>query len=285
MSYTPQVPLSGIAGWRLLQRTQASQQAAFDQSAQIRADTAYFEKNIGSVETAADLMADRRLLKVALGAFGLDEWIDKKAFIRKVLEEGTTDPKALASRLSEPNFKKLSDAFGFGDAKGAQTTARTAAEGFAAKITGAYKTRAFEAAVGVTDETMRLALNFKREIADLAGAEGEKGGSWYSIIGSKTLGQVIQQAFGLPTKSFGALDVDRQRDILMKKCDAMFGSKDLSVFQNPANVSKLIDRFLARAQLETGPTSTAGASPALSLLQSGGSSGSQGILNLLMSLR
>lgn len=281
MSYTPQVPLSGIAGWRLLQRTQASQQAAFDQSAQIKADTAYFEKNIGSVESAADLMADRRLLKVALGAFGLDEWLDKKAFIRKVLEEGTTDPKALASRLSEPNFKKLSDAFGFGDAKGAQT----AAEGFAAKITGAYKTRAFEAAVGATDENMRLALNFKREIADLAGAEGEKGGSWYSIIGSKTLGQVIQQAFGLPTKSFGALDVDRQRDILMKKCDAMFGSPDLSVFQDPAKVGKLIDRFLARAQLENGPTSTAVASPALTLLQSGGSGGSQGILNLLMSLR
>lgn len=279
MSYTPQVPVSGIAGWRILQRSQATQQAAFDKSADIKADVAYFEKKIGSVGSAADLMADRRLMKVALGAFGLGEWIDRKAFIRKVLEEGTTDKKALASKLAEPNFKKLSAAFGFGDAAGAQT----GKAGFAGKITAAYKTRAFEAAVGETDENMRLALNFKREIADLAGAAGEKGGSWYSMIGSKTMSQVAQYAFGLPTKSFGTLDVDKQRDILMKKCDAMFGSGDLSVFQDPRNVDKLIDRFFARSQLENGSTRTVGASPGLSLLQPGGAGGSQGILNLLMS--
>ena len=44
------------------------------------------------MKSAADLVADRRLLKVALGAFGLEGEIDKKAFIRKVLEEGTDRP-------------------------------------------------------------------------------------------------------------------------------------------------------------------------------------------------
>lgn len=281
MSYQPRVPVSGIAGWRILQRTQGTQRAAFENSADIRADLAYFEKNIGAVGTAADLLADRRLLKVALGAFGLGDWIDRKAFIRNVLQEGTTAPNSLANKLTEPSFKKLSAAFGFGDAGGAQTTSA----GFAAKISDAYKTRAFEAAVGETDENMRLALNFKREIADLAGKEGETGGSWYAVIGSRTLSEVAQYAFGLPVKSFGALDVDRQRDILMKKCDAVFGSGTLSVFQDPANVDKLIDRFLARSQLENGSTNTAGNSSALSLLQSRGSGGSQGLLNLLMSLK
>jgi hypothetical protein len=281
MSYQPQVPVSGIAGWRILQRSQETQRAAFDNSADIKSDIAYFEKNIGSVGSTTELMADRRLLKVALGAFGLDEWIDRKAFVRNVLEEGTTEPDSLANKLTEPNFKKLSAAFGFGDAKGAQT----ATAGFAATITEAYRTRAFEAAVGEADEDMRLALNFKREIADLAGEEGEKGGSWYSIVGSKTLSKVAQYAFGLPTDSFGTLDVDRQREILMKKCDALFGSSDLSVFQDPDNVNKFIDRFLARSQLENGSTNTTGSSPALTLLQSSGSSGSQGLLNLLMSLR
>lgn len=281
MSYTPQVPLSGIAGWRVLQRTQATQQKAFNNSADIRRDVEYFEKKIGSVKSVDELMGDRRLLKVALGAYGLDDWVDRKAFIRKVLEEGTTKDDAFANKLSNAAFKQLSAAFGFGDASGA----RTATDGFAAKITAAYKTRAFEAAVGDTDEDMRLALNFKRSIADLAGDPGEKGGSWYSIIGDKNLSKVVQYAFGLPTSSFGKIDVDKQRDILMRKADAMFGSSDLSVFQDPDNVGKLIDRFLARSQLENGSTKTAGSSPALTLLQSGGSSGSQGILNLLMSLR
>ena len=89
-------------------------------------------------------MADRQLLKVALGAFGLDSEIDKKAFIRKILEEGTTAPTALANRLTDKSYHKLSAAFGFGDPGGANT----GDDGFAAKIVEAYKTRAFEAAVG-----------------------------------------------------------------------------------------------------------------------------------------
>ena len=81
---------------------------------------------------------------MALGAFGLDGEIDKKAFVRKILEEGTTDPASLANRLTDKSFHKLSAAFGFGDTGGA----RTGEAGFAAKIVEAYKTRAFEAAVG-----------------------------------------------------------------------------------------------------------------------------------------
>lgn len=277
MSFQPQVPMSGITGWRILQRTQARQEAAFDKSPQIARDVAYFTETIGKVTSAADLVADRRLLKVALGAFGLDSEIDKKAFIRKVLEAGTTNTDALAVKLTDPAYKKLSAAFGFGDAKGAQT----AVSGFAKTITDAYKIRAFEAAIGESDDTMRLAMNFKREIADLA-ATGDKGGSWYSVIGSKSLSKVVEKAFGLPTNSFGKLDVDRQRDILRNKANALFGSSDLSVFKDSANVEKLINRFLARSQIDGSAANTSGTSAALTLLQ-GSSDGAQGIYNLLLS--
>ena len=164
---------------------------------------------------------------MALGAFGLDGEIDKKAFIRKVLEEGTTDPKALASRLTDKSFAKLSDAFGFGDAGGPYTDGA----GFAATITAAYKTRAFEAAVGDADNDMRLAMNFRREIADLA-AQGADGASWYTVLGSKPLRQVFENAFGLPT-AFSQVDIDRQRDVLADKTDALLGGDTLAVFQRP----------------------------------------------------
>lgn len=277
MSYQPVIPMGGIAGWRLLQRTQASQQATFDKSADVQRDVAYFEEKIGGVTSAADLVADRRLLKVALGAFGLDSEIDKKAFVRKVLEEGTTDPEALASRLTDKSFAKLSDAFGFGDSGGPNT----ADAGFAAKITDAYKTRAFEVAVGDADNNMRLAMNFKREIADLA-SQGEDGASWYNVLGSKPLLQVVEKAFGLPS-SFSKLDIDRQRDILAGKADALIGDDTLAAFKDPAAVEKVITRFLARAQIEDGVSSSSPASAALTLLQGASGSGSQGILNLLAS--
>jgi hypothetical protein len=271
MSFQPTIPLPGIAGWRFLERTQASQQAAFEKGPELARDIAYFEEKIAGVTTAAELVADRRLLKVALGAFGMGGEIDKKAFVRKVLEEGTTDPASLANRLTT--------AFGFGDAGGA----RTGEVGFAAKIVAAYKTRAFEAAVGEADNSMRLAMNFRREIAELA-AQGENGASWFTILGSKPLREVFEKAYGLPAQ-FGQIDIDQQREVLVDKTGGLFGGDTVAVFKEPAAVEKVITRFLARAQVVAGPSATTPGAGALTLLQNATASGSQGLLNLIASLR
>jgi len=276
MSFQPQIPLSGIAGWRFLQRTEASQQAAFAKGPELRRDVAYFEEKIGTITSAAELVADFRLFKVALGAFGLEGEIDKRAFLRKVLEEGTLDPAAFANRLTNPAFGALAEAFGFGNPGGA----RTADAGFAAKITAAYKTRAFEGAVGEANNSMRLAMNFRREIAELAAGEGA---SWYKVLGSKPLREVFEKAYGLPVQ-FGQIDIDRQRDTLRDKTSALFGKDNLAAFQDPAAVEKIINRFLARAQVEEGISATTPGAGALTLLQnmnSGG--GSLGLFNLLAS--
>lgn len=277
MGYAPVIPMSGVAGWRFLQKTQASQQASFEKSVEVKREVTYFTENIAKVKTAEDLIADRRLLKVALGAFGLEGEIDKKAFIRKILEEGTTEPTSLANRLTDKSFYKMAAAFGFGDTAGAQT----GAAGFAATITSAYKTRAFEAAVGETSDTMRLAMNFKREIATLAANEKS---SWFSVLGSKPLRTVVEGALGLP-KEFSQLDIDKQKEIIVDRIDRQYGGDTLQVFKDPAVVGKLIDRFLARAQITEGASSgTSRAASALVLLQgmSSGSS-SSGLFNLLAS--
>ena len=274
MSFQPTIPLPGIAGWRFLERTQGAQKAAFEKGPEVKREIAYFQEKIAGVTSAAELVADRRLLKVALGAFGLEGEIDKKAFVRKIMEGGTADPASLANRLTDKAWFKLTEAFGFGVGG-----ARTGEAGFAAKIVEAYKARAFEAAVGEADNDMRLAMNFRREIAELAKGEG---GSWFSVLGSKPLRQVIEKAYGLP-KAFGQIDVDQQREVLRDKTGAMFGTDELTAFQDAANVEKLIDRFLARAQIEAGVSATSPGAGALMLLQSMNDSGSRGLLNLLAS--
>jgi hypothetical protein len=278
MSYTPTLPLTGVAGWRFLQRTEERQQATFEKSVDVQRDIAYFEEKIGSITSAADLVADRRLLKVALGAFGKDGEIDKKALVRKVLEEGTEADDAFAKRLTDPAWKQLADTFGFGNAGGA----RTGDAGFAAKIVAAYKTRAFENAVGDANQNLGLAMTFRREITALATA-GADGGSWYAVLGSSDLRSVFETALGLPS-SFVNVDIDRQRDIFADKVDRIFGSDKLSVFADPENVEKMISRFLARAQIAEGPPSTGPAAAALALLQSSGS-GLNGLYNLIASNR
>jgi hypothetical protein len=275
VAFTPTVPLAGIAGWRFLERTAERQQAAFEKSPEVARDVAYFAEKIGSIATAAELVADRRLLKVALGAFGMEGEIDKRAFVRRVLEEGTDEPSDLAARLTDPAWRKLTEAFGFGAPSGP----RTATAGFAAKITEAYKARAFEAAVGETNNDMRLAMNFRREIAELA-ASGDSGGSWYSVLGSKPLRAVFEKAFGLPT-AFGQIDIDQQRDVFRDKTRGLFGEDTLDIFKDPAAVDRVIQRFLARSQIESGVASNSAAASALALLR--GSSGTSGLFNLLAS--
>jgi Protein of unknown function (DUF1217) len=279
VSFTPTIPIGGIAGWRFLERTQASQRAAFEKGPELQRDVAYFAEKIGSVTSAADLVADRRLLKVALGAFGMESEIDKKAFVRKVLEGGTTNPSSFSNRLTDKSYYKLAKAFGFGDTGGPHI----ADAGFAAKITEAYKARAFESAVGDADNNMRLAMNFRREIAELA-AYGETGASWFNVLGSKPLREVFEKALGLP-KQFGQIDIDKQAEILADKTAALFGKSTLDAFKDPAAVEKVITRFLARAQIEGGITATTPGAGALTLLQGMSSGSSQGLLNLLASRR
>mgnify|MGYP006142551315 FL=1 len=81
--FQPIVPSGGLVGWRFLQRTYESQADNFNQSTQLQRDTEYFRENIASISNAEDLVADRRLLTVALGAFGLDADLGNKFFIKK----------------------------------------------------------------------------------------------------------------------------------------------------------------------------------------------------------
>ena len=101
MSFQPVIPLTGYLGWRFLERTSDAQQDIFAKSQPVQRATDHFREKIGKVNSAADLVNDRQLLSVALGAFGLDADINNRAFIQKVLEDGTLSQDALANRLAD----------------------------------------------------------------------------------------------------------------------------------------------------------------------------------------
>ena len=279
MSFQPVVPLSGIAGWRFLESTETSQRAAFERSPVLEREMRHFVENIGSVTSAEALVADRTLLKVALGAFGLDDELYKTAFLERILAEGTDDKGSLANRFVDPRYQEFSRAFGFGDLAGA----RTGDPGFGRRITDAYRSRQFEVAVGDANGDMRLALGFRREIAKHAEGPGADGAGWFRVLGSAPLREVFEAAYNLP-REFAGLDVDRQRDILRDKTSAMFGESALSVFRSAENVDSMISRLLARRQAASGPTPGTPGMAALSLLQSGGF-GAAGLTNLILSNR
>lgn len=274
MSYTPVVPIGGYAGWRFLQRTETTQKAAFVSSAALQRDEAYFRERIGSVGSAEELVADRRLLKVALGAFGLGDDLANRFFIRKVLEEGTTDRNALANRLSNKAYAELSQTFGFD-----RIPLGTASDGFADSILAAYETRSFEAAVGEVNDDMRLAMNAERELTALAERDSSDNTLWYSILASKPLRTVFEQAFGLPS-SFGALDIDVQLRTMKSKARAVLGDDSIRQFAQEGRSDALIRRFLLMSDVQAGTSSSAPGAGALTLLRGG--AGAESILSLLI---
>ena len=279
MSFAPLLPATGVTGYKLLVATEARQREVFDRQPAIARDIAYFTENIGNVETPADLIADRKLLRVALGAFGLDDEINKGAFLRKILEEGSEDPEAFANRLVDPRYVNFTRAFGFGDIGGA----RTGLTSFPAEITDAYRERQFEIAVGDQNESLRLALNFRREIKTYATMADPENTAWLSLLGDRPTRAVIEGAFGLP-QDFGQLDVDRQRAVLQEKNLRDFGSKSLDVFLDDANVELAITKYLARQSILEGPSPTTPGATALTLLSfSSFGLGQQGFQNLLNS--
>lgn len=267
MSYAPVIPMGGYAGWKFLNRTMEKQQAAFTASAQIQRNEDYFREKIGSVTTAAELVADRRLLSVALGAFGLDDDINNRYFIQKVLDEGSLDGDALANKLADKRYLALTKAFGFGDF----STPRTVLSDFPEEIVAQYRERQFEIAVGAADNSMRLALSLRRDLPELATQGSSEKTKWFTIIGSNTMSTVFRTALGLP-ESVSSLDVDQQLEIYRSRTEQAFGSSDPGQFAQPDRIDELIKTYLLRAELRSGAAASS-QSIALQLLSASAGSG------------
>jgi hypothetical protein len=268
MSFSPILPSGGLMGWAYLGRTQDRQmalQAADPQQSRLEAS---FRDRIAGITTAEALVANRAVLQVALGAFGLDDDINNRFFIRRVLESDLSDSGSLANRLADKQYLALAEAFGFGG-----ETPQTTTTGFADTILSAYRSRQFEIAVGEKDDTLRLALNAERELAELAGADSSEATKWYTILGSAPLREVFETAYGLPD-GFGLIDIDQQAQVLQDRTEQLFGSDSVSQFADADQLETLVRRYILRAESVGTTNGTDSRSAALQLLQSASSGAS-----------
>ncbi|MCC5973105.1 MAG: DUF1217 domain-containing protein [Rubellimicrobium sp.] len=263
MSFRPIIPTSGYSGWLFLQRTLDKQVAAFERSPQVQRETDYFRESIAKVRSAEDLVSDRRLLQVGLTAFGLEDDINSRAFLRRILEDGTLKEGALALKLSDKRYEAFAREFGFGD-----LGARTGLPRFAERIIERFEARSFERAVGEQDPNFRLALNLTNGLSDVLERSASPRAQWFSVMGNPPLRRVFEGALGLPP-GIGSIDVDRQLTIFQERARATFGTDNLTDFNDEALRERLIRLFLVRAEIDLGLQMTSG-SVALQLLRSMG---------------
>lgn len=274
MPFAPVIPTTGLSGWNFLQRTLSRQSEIFNSSPDIKRDITYFKENIGNISSLEEFVGDRRILKVALGAFGLDGEIDKRAFVRKILEEGTTDTTSFARRLNDPNYLQLAEVFSFGDG------GFTATDSIIDDVVKRYEDEQFEIALGKVDPSQRLALNFERNITQIAEKDLTDEGGWFAVLASRPLREVIEDVFNLP-ESFSQIDLDQQVSYLQDRSLRLFGDSSVKVFLEPKNVEKAINRFHLIQQLNSGPSASTPGATAITLLSGG--LGAEGFANLLLS--
>lgn len=259
--FQPVVAGTGVVAWQFLQRTYDRQLETFSQSAELKRDIDAFRERIGDIRNAEELVSDRQLLKVALGAFGLEDDLNNRYFIQKMLEEGTTADDSLANRFADTRYRDLSEAFGFGPNEIPKNLFST----FADDIIDRFTAASFEIATGAADQSMRTALYAQRVLPELLAEEGGVDQKWFSIMGQAPLRALFETAMSLP-QQFGQIDIDQQLGVFKDRSGSQFGIEDPADFLEPEAMEDLINTYIARAQLGSFSASQSSQNIALTLL-------------------
>jgi hypothetical protein len=246
---------------------------------------AYYRDNIANVTSVADLVADPKLLTVALGAFHLDPATLSASAVTDLL---STVPSAAATTLTQqnPDVADFVAAFGsLNSDNGASTGSATSITA----ITASYMTAQFKQSVEAKTEAVVAnpslaaatttvgnaasvatvtaafqANQFKRSILaavqNLAAAPSTGTISTLQILSNATLAAVTRGALGLPD-AVGALSVAQQQ-AAMKNVGF-----DPAKLIDPNFLDQFINRFLANAGLAQANSSS---DPLAALFSSGG---------------
>ncbi|MEM9599835.1 MAG: DUF1217 domain-containing protein [Pseudomonadota bacterium] len=277
MPIPPSLIGGSLPGWTFLQETRERQQATFESSTDIQRNVDGMREKLSQPFTLDDLMGDRQLLRPVLQSFGLQDEIDKGAFIRRIISDGPDDPQGFARRLNNNEFIDLSRTF-VADSDGLIRLSSSEVD----NLVQGYLDEAFEVAVGEQEPSLRLALNFEQEIGALARDSASDRSFWLKVIGSAPLMEVFQAAFILPD-GFANLDVDKQADYLQNRAEQVIGTDPRTILGSDEGIQTTIRQFILQTQLQNGPDALTPGASALTLLSAGAGFGAQSLSSLVLS--
>jgi len=119
--------VSTYLAYNSIVRSLKQSMARVAQQPDVSGNAAYYKANIGKVKTVDDFMKNDRLYQYAMKAYGLEDMIYAKAFMKKVLQSDLTDPNSYANKLADKRYQEFAAAFSFAssDATIAQSANQT----------------------------------------------------------------------------------------------------------------------------------------------------------------
>src|SRR5690349_21254930 len=178
--------ISTMTRYQMLQTNTALTKTLTQNDAIVKRDTDYYLANISKVKTIDEFVKDYRLFSYAMKAYGLEDMIYAKAFMKKVLTEGVTDTKSMANKMTDKRYMEFAKAFDF-VAKGDKATSQASAT---TEAVSKYYQQTLEKKEGDQNEGVRLALYFKRKASSVTTTMG--------LLADKALLKFVQTTFNIP---------------------------------------------------------------------------------------
>lgn len=252
--------MSVALGYRLVSQNLDRSLANIAERGPVKLESTYYLENYQSVTTIEEFLDDTRLFRFAMEAFGLGDLGFAKGYMRKILEEGVSDPTSLANRSTDArlaDFARTFDFESFGD-----LTMSRASTGQA--VVDRYVRQTMEQDAGQDDEGIRLALYFERMAPTIDNS--------LEILADPALSEVVRTVLGLPSQ-FAAVDIEKQAAVIDERLD-------IAELQTPEGLDRFLTRFTAIRDAEAGAAND----PILSLFGVGGASTPTISLDLALSL-
>lgn len=206
----------------------------------------YWRENIGNVTTVDDFLDDSRLYRFAMEAFGLQDQIFARGLMRKIMEEGVSDPRSQANRMTDRRFREFAEVFDFSGDRPLSTQDPQRMEQVAAR----FVNNEIEVSEGERNPGVRLALYFERRAPEL--------NNHTEILADRALSEVVRTVLRLP-QQIATLDIDRYTALLEERVD-------LNDFKDPAKLDSFLKRFSLLYDLDN-PALNAAADARLQLTQ------------------
>lgn len=226
-----------------------------------------YQERIQSIDTVRELLADRDVIDVVIGAYGLDPEDVTDDFLKQVFASDLSDPKSFVNQQPDGRWAELVASFNF-DVNGnltRETIGTVQQRGETLETVNKYLRQTLEENEGASNEAVRLALYFERTAPNITDA--------YGLIADDALMAVFRTTFGF-SDEFSNMDVDQQARIINDNLD-------LADLQDPTKLERFLQRYTAMYDTEN----NFGASSAATILAGGGGSISADLLFSLAQLK
>ncbi len=212
----------------------------FKDQPQVQKAVDYFKQKAPTIKTVEDFFKDRKLLEVALSAYGLEGDMNALGRLKKVLTSDPKDDKSLVNRMRDPRYTEMNDAFKFASLG----TAKLGMQTFLQDVTDKFQRNQFEKSLGNGDPALREAAYFRRMASKM--------NSVWDVLGDKVMRTVVTKTLGLPDQVVNQ-SIDKQGALVTDKID-------VAKFKDPKWVDQFLEKYLVKKDAERGGVAGTGSS-------------------------